>query len=259
MASDMTVEGVAAAAALSHWRRPSKNDSIPEPLELARRILKRAKEADQPVAREIALAATGAGIGKGLVGRDEENFANAWKTDPHEGLSTMVHGTFAWSGDWWFPGGDFHRYVQDGLRPNVYAGGAPFSWSGAYNGKNRSLAAQRLARWVTDVGSGQLDCIFAHSYGGGITLMSSAQGAKYGTAVLMSTPVHRNYDIEWRNIGRTVSVRLRFDLVLAAARARQRFGANVDEYIVPLFPWQHGITHTPAFWDEHDVAGHLGL
>lgn len=255
-----TADGVAAAAALSHWRRPSKDAEVPAFLDDAREVLRRGSEAADPVVREIAEAARGTGIGRPGEARAEERLPNAWRVEmPDAGVSTMVHGTAAWRGDWWYPQGDFHDYVLGNLRDNLYAGGAPFSWSGAYLVKSRRTASERLARWVSDLAHGVVDTVFAHSYGGGITLESTTKGAVFNTAVLLSVPVHRNYDVEWRNIDRPVSVRLKFDLVLAAARARQRFPANVDELILPLYPWLHGATHDPLLWDEQDVATQLAL
>lgn len=256
-----TVDGVAAASALSHWRRPSKGARVPAFLNEAREMLRTASEDPNSVAGEIALAARGTGIGRRREAADEERLPNAWKMvdESTDGLSIMVHGTWAWRGSWWYPNGDFHTYAKGGIRPNVYSGGAPFSWSGAYLRKSRRVAATRLARWVHDVSGGQVDTVFAHSYGGAIALESTTSGARYRTAVLLSVPVHRNYDIEWRHIERPVSVRLSFDLVLAAARARQRFPANVDELVLPLYPWRHGATHEPELWTEHDIANKLSL
>lgn len=256
-----TVDGVAAASALSHWRRPSKGARVPSFLNDARAMLRTASEGSDSVGREIALAARGTGIGRRREGAGEDRLPNAWRKldESSDGLSMMVHGTWAWRGNWWYPDGDFHTYAKEEVRDNVYDGGAPFSWSGAYLSRSRRLAAVRLARWVQDLAAGQVDTVFAHSYGGAIALESTTNGARYETAVLLSVPVHRNYDIEWRHIGRPLSVRLSFDLVLAAARARQRFPANVDELVLPLHPWQHGATHKPGLWSDHDVASKLSL
>ena len=257
----LTIDGVAAAAALSHWRRPNKASSVPQFLNDAREILRTAAEDPSSVQGEIAVAARGTGIGRRREAADESRLPNAWKSDggSHDGVSMMIHGTWAWRGTWWYPSGDFHTYAKGRIRPNVYSGGAPFSWSGAYLSKSRRVASTRLARWVQDIAAGHVDTVFAHSYGGAIALESTTSGAHYETAVLLSVPVHRSYDVEWRHIGRPVSVRLNFDLVLAAARARQRFPANVDELVLPLHPWRHGATHKPRLWSDHGIANKLDL
>ena len=251
-------DGVAAAAALSHWRRPKGATAVPGFLEDARLVLNRASEAQGGPAQEIALAARRVGIARPGSAPEEDNQVTAWKATPAK-LSVAIHGTWAWRGDWWYPGGDFHSYVQQDVRPNIYAGGAPFSWSGGYFKKSRSKAAQRLARWAQDVAGNRMDSAFAHSYGGAIALMSTASGAKYDRLVLLSVPVHNDYDIEWRHIGQPQSVRLSFDIVLAAAGARQRFGANDDELVLPLYPWSHGATHDPQLWADRSIASTLGL
>lgn len=129
-----TVDGVAAASALSHWRRPSKRARVPPFLNDAREMLRIAAEDPSSVEGEIALAARGTGIGRRREAADENRLPNAWKVvdESPDGLSMMIHGTWAWRGNWWYPSGDFHTYAKGAIRPNVYSGGAPFSWSGAY-------------------------------------------------------------------------------------------------------------------------------
>lgn len=252
------VDGVSAAAALSHWRRPKGAADVPGFLTDAREVLNRAAGGNDPAAQEVALAARRTGIARPGSAAEEDSEATRWKANPAR-CSITIHGTWAWRGDWWYPGGNFHSFVASTFRPNLYAGGAPFSWSGGYFRKSRKKAAQRLARWAADIAGGQLDTAFAHSYGGGIALMSTTSGASYDRLVLLSVPVHNDYDIEWRSIGKAQSVRLSFDLVLAAARARQRFGANVDELVLPLYPWSHGATHDPALWAKESIQQKLGL
>lgn len=252
------VDGVAAAAALSHWRRPKGATEVPGFLRDAREVLNRAARGDDAAAREVALAARRTGLARPGSAAEEDSEATRWKATPAQ-CSVTIHGTWAWRGDWWYPGGDFHSFVAKSVRPNLYAGGAPFSWSGGYFTKSRKKAAQRLARWSADIAGSQLDTAFAHSYGGGIALMSTTSGASYDRLILLSVPVHNDYDIEWRKIGKAQSVRLSFDLVLAAARARQRFGANVDELVLPLYPWSHGATHDPALWTKESIQQSLGL
>ena len=252
------VDGIAAAAALSHWRRPKEAREVPGFLTDARQVLNRGARGRDVAGQEVALAARRTGIARPGSAAEEDDEPTRWRATPDR-HSVTVHGTWAWRGDWWYPGGDFHSFVAKSIRPNLYSGGAPFSWSGGYFKKSRKKAAQRLARWVLDVGGGHLDTAFAHSYGGGIALMSTASGANYDRLVLLSVPVHNDYDIEWRNIGKAQSVRLRFDMVLAAARARQRFGANVDELVLPLYPWSHGATHDPGLWATQSIQQKLGL
>jgi hypothetical protein len=46
-------------------------------------------------------------------------------------VSTMIHGTWAWKGDWWRPKGNgFHEYILRNHRPNLFSRGARFTWSG---------------------------------------------------------------------------------------------------------------------------------
>lgn len=66
-------------------------------------------------------------------------------------VSTMVHGTWGWKGDWWRPGTPFHQYVVANLRKNLYSRGARYSWSGAYSQSQRIQAARDLIDWAGDV------------------------------------------------------------------------------------------------------------
>jgi hypothetical protein len=69
--------------------------------------------------------------------------------------------------------------------------------------------------------------------------------------VLLSTPVD-SVPIEWRNIGRAQSLRIHLDLVLLAARRRQRFTENVEEFYLPQWFWSHSDSHEPTIWQAGD-------
>jgi pimeloyl-ACP methyl ester carboxylesterase len=144
------------------------------------------------------------------------------------------------------------------VRQDLYADGAAFSWSGAYKTKHRELAAERFALWGADVARGRLRTVFAHSYGGLVALNATAYGLRVDEVVLLSTPVE-NVPIEWRNVGRAVSLRIHMDLVLLAARRRQKFTENVDEHYLPGWFWSHADSHDPEVWTAHGCATSLGL
>src|SRR5690606_1630692 len=63
--------------------------------------------------------------------------------------STMVHGTRGYRGDWWEPQrGDFHDWIHQRHRPDLYAGSRPYSWGGALSRNQRADAARRLKIWA---------------------------------------------------------------------------------------------------------------
>lgn len=254
------VDGVAAAAALSHWRRPRATTEVPVSLTDAREVLSRAALGADPVAQEVALAARHDRLGSQRYLPDEEPEPLLMPEDVEQTkFSVAIHGTFGWSENWWYRGGDFHAHIVGSIRRNLYSGGAPFSWSGGYWRPSRQQAAQRLIEWAAAMSAGQLDTAFAHSYGGEVALRSTTGAVTYDRLVLLSVPVHNDYDIAWRSIGRAQSLRLKFDLVLAAARARQRFGPNVQENILDLYPWRHSATHDPELWTKRSIHTLLGL
>lgn len=92
-------------------------------------------------------------------------------------MSTMIHGTFGWKGDWWRPTADFHNFIVNNHRPNLYSGGARFSWSGAYSAPQRSLAASDFCDWTNDMACAGLQTVFGHSYGGEVAARARVSGA----------------------------------------------------------------------------------
>ena len=250
------VAAAAAAAALSSWRR-SKEIPPPEPLLRAHALARSYAASDIPRASELARASIGDPDAP-LEDQVDESFDGPAREHHAESVSLMVHGTGAYIGDWWYPGGDFHTYVLAQIRPDLYAGGHPFTWSGAYKKKHREVAAKRLARWAADAQPDGLHTVFAHSYGGIIALRATIYGLRLEELVLLSAPAER-VPVEWRNVGRAVSLRIHMDLVLLAARRRQQFTENVEENHLPMWFWRHGDSHSPKVWDDLRCAAQLFL
>jgi pimeloyl-ACP methyl ester carboxylesterase len=107
------------------------------------------------------------------------------------------------------------------------------------------------------VGHG-LNTLFAHSYGGIIALKATTHGLLVNDLVLLSVPAE-SVPVEWRNIKRTVSLRIHMDLVLLAARRRQYFTENVDENYLPGWFWWHSDSHNPEIWHSEKCPEMLGL
>lgn len=255
MTDNEPVASAAAAAALSHWRN-DRRFRPPEALSRAKQLTRAHLESPAGLAREIASAALG---DWGTAPADLSVEAPGdLDRGPEDSLSTMVHGTHGYIGDWWYPGGDFHTHVKGHLRPDLYSGGQAYSWSGRYKGKDRAVAAKRLARWAEGAQPGGLNAVFAHSYGGVIALHATTFGLRMEDAVLLSVPAE-SVPIEWRNVKRATSLRIHFDLVLLAARRRQRFTENVEEYYLPKWFREHADSHTPAVWREFKSAELLRL
>lgn len=252
MTGSEPVTAAAGAAALSAWQRP-KGIDVPRPLASARTFTEAYASSTSPLASAIASAGSRAPEGGSFFER-----RNVGVPSDGRPASLMVHGTAAYAGTWWFPGGDFHAYVKREVRTDLFAGRNAFSWSGAYRGDHRRVAAERLAGWAKDTTGGALNAVFAHSYGGVIALSASTYGLRINDLVLLSTPVE-NVAVEWRNIRRATSLRIHLDLVLLAARRRQRFTENVEENHLPFWFWHHGDSHSPGVWEQHDCARVLGL
>ena len=176
--------------------------------------------------------------------------------------SMMVHGTWGWKGDWWYPGGDFHSYVKQKIRPRLYSDGMEFAWSGAYSQEQRLTAGDRFSRWVRSYSpAAGLGTVFAHSYGGEVVARAINTGAPVDELVLLSAPVNVHHLAALDRVTRVVDVRLDFDIVLALGRESQRLPSHprVTECVVDKAFWKHGATHAPEFWNDEDVAARVGL
>jgi hypothetical protein len=257
MAEEDSLLAASASGALSHWRRPagSRDSDIPRALLAARANVAAMAEDSDDLTSAVAQASAGVPSGRALT---EEYGKRASKEPRKAPISLMIHGTHAFTGRWWFPGGDFHRYVKANICPNLYDLPDTFWWSGRYTAKDRRRAAEMLAGWLDAKGGPEVDLVFAHSYGGAVALQATKHGLRMKTAVLLSTPVS-NYEVEWRNIDRAVSLRIHCDLVLLAARTKQRFTANVEEHWLDSWFVQHGMSHDPDAWAAGGWARTLGL
>lgn len=176
-------------------------------------------------------------------------------------VSTMVHGTWGWKGEWWYPNGDFHHYVALNYRSDLYGEGQEFAWSGAYSEKQRNMGGERFKRWVLKAGNFGLRTVFAHSYGAEIVARAVNAGCRIDEAVFLSAPIHHHHRQMLQSVRRVIDVRLKFDIVLLAAGAGQCLphATNVSEFKIDQNFWSHGATHNPKVWDHYGIASAVGL
>lgn len=179
-----------------------------------------------------------------------------------EPISTMVHGTWAWEKLWWRPQGDFHQYVRGSVRPDLFSGGARFSWSGALSGSQRRLACRDLAEWAAEIAPAGLHTIFGHSYGGEVAACAVPQmRAPVQQLVLLSTPVTGALKRAIVESGTpTVDIRLPADPVLILAGTwRQRLKLPPVKKVVLRWSLNHSVTHDPDTWKRQNIAARAGL
>lgn len=158
----------------------------------------------------------------------------------------LVHGTWALGATWWQPGGDFHSYMLQELRPDLYNNTDRFAWSGGYSPGARELGADELLKWVNIHKEQGLD-LFAHSHGGNVAMLASNKGLQIGELVLLSCPVH-NYLPDFSRVRKVVSIRVKLDLVILADRGGQRFKQpKIEENVLPIW-FDHTATHNPDVW-----------
>jgi pimeloyl-ACP methyl ester carboxylesterase len=119
----------------------------------------------------------------------------------------------------------------------------------------KGISTKRLAEWYTNC---PLHTLFAHSHGGTVALLATRHGLMVKELILLSAPAEP-VEVEWRNVGRAVSLRIHVDLILLANRRRQFFTENVEERLLPQWFVRHDATHNPAVWHHHGVKQMLGL
>jgi len=166
---------------------------------------------------------------------------------------TIVHGTFAANSPWWQRGGDFHTYLRNGPRGDIYSGSDRFGWSGGYSDGARALGASDLVTWVNVHGLQGLD-LFGHSHGANVMMLATHGGLQVGKLILLSCPVHPSkYYPNFAGVQRVVSIRVRLDLVILADRGGQRFNdSRIEENVLPIW-FDHSATHDPVTWAQYQL------
>ena len=172
--------------------------------------------------------------------------------------SMLIHGTFARNNAWYQPpNGDFWTYFHDNVRNDLYANADFYRWSGGYSDGARALAADQLVPWITTRNENGISLI-THSYGGNVAMLGTWRGITYDRLILLSCPVHpAKYSVNFAAVGRVVSIRVRFDLVLLADGSGSRFtDARYNENVLGLW-FNHSKTHDPATWVRFNIPGML--
>ncbi|WP_271609951.1 MULTISPECIES: hypothetical protein [unclassified Bradyrhizobium] len=181
-----------------------------------------------------------------------------------EAETTIVHGTiFSFVGSqidkWWRPRtGDLHIFLTKQLpQAGLYSRSDYFRWSGGWSDPAREEAADRLVNWIVEHRFEGKNVI-AHSHGSNV-LIRAVEKVKLGTIVLLSCPVQpRRYGINFQNVKRIVSIRVKWDLIIMADRGRQRFDdARIQEIILPIWFGRHGTTRRSSTWRDENLMRYL--
>ena len=169
--------------------------------------------------------------------------------------SLLVHGTWAANEQWWKPGGDFHSYLLNRCRPDLYANADAFSWSGGYSEDARALAATELQAWLAAPGHTiQNPYLLTHSHGGSVVMLATQNGLNIGPLVLLSCPVHSIYTPDFSKTGPVVSIRVKLDLVILVDGGGQKFNdPRIKENILPIW-FDHFASHYPSVWQRYRLC-----
>ena len=172
--------------------------------------------------------------------------------------SLLVHGTWARSSPWWQPGGNFHSYLRNNVRSDLYNNGQDiFSWSGGYSHVAYQLGSQDLINWVNTHQIAGLNHLFTHSHGGSVAMLASQGGLAIDKLILLSCPVHGQYMPDFNGVRSVSSMHVRFDLVILADRGGQKYNhPQIQEHVLPVW-FKHSATHDPGVWQEHNIPSLL--
>lgn len=236
--------------------------------DLARWRVELGVHSQDPIARSLAESAFGTASDDAP--SNEESPSTSGREpgaeDAERTTSLMVHGTRAWIGDWWCKSQgseNFHQWVKDKHRRDLYSGGKPYSWSGALSRRHRQVAASRFKVWA-DSEDG-LRTVFAHSYGGEVVARAINRGAGVDEVALLSAPITPHHDRMLAHVNRVMDVRLQTDLVLIGAavldpRVRQSLpGQNVVRHVISRPFWSHSATHSVDLWKKEKIAPAIKL
>ncbi|MES2841232.1 MAG: hypothetical protein V4794_13225 [Pseudomonadota bacterium] len=172
--------------------------------------------------------------------------------------TVLVHGTvFDRHGkpqdEWWRPpSGDLHQYLKAGVRPNLYCGPDHYRWSGGWSDYAREEAAEKLVEWLSHRGLFLPDVI-AHSHGCNVAMLAS-QITPFNQLVLLSCPVHWSAYHPGR-VNKTISIRIKWDLVIMADGGAQRFpqSSGIQEEILPFWFTAHDTSRRSSTWSARSL------
>jgi hypothetical protein len=171
--------------------------------------------------------------------------------------SITIHGTWArFRGDWWKPGSDFYNYLTLNVSGDLYPGTDNFRWEGHLSENARQKGARDLQEWMSRQELPCVDTVYAHSHGGNVALDAALLGVRFKLLVLMSVPVRSRTADEWNRIrscvGRMVSLRSHFDLVVLLDGSGQRFDGEVHDILSGTW-FTHSAVHTQKVWERRKL------
>ena len=224
-------------------------------------ILREGTRSEDPLIRDVAAVSLGRFMPEdpALRALTEEPPRRRRPRNPSQ-TSMLIHGTFARQNGWWqpIPEGDFHAYIRRNVWSDLYSNGDRFEWSGGYSDGARSLASTQLGQWLVDHHEEGIS-LMTHSHGGSVAMLTSWQpSARFDRLVLLSCPVHpAKYSVNFGRVGRVVSIRVKFDLVLLADGSGSHFSdARYNEHVLPVW-FHHSASHDPTVWQRYNVPAML--
>jgi pimeloyl-ACP methyl ester carboxylesterase len=220
-------------------------------------ILVRGTRSRDPLVRDVAATALGRVAPEHPRLRQLTKRAGARPGGEPSHTALLVHGTFARNHEWWQPGGSTHTYLKSTVRPDLYDANDRFEWSGGYSDAARDIGAHDLREWVEQHALDGLD-LFGHSHGANVIMEATRFGLTAGKLILLSCPVHvHKYMPDFARTTAVVSIRVHLDLVILADRGGQLFlHPQIQENVLPIW-FDHGASHDPWVWQDHNLAGLL--
>jgi hypothetical protein len=157
---------------------------------------------------------------------------------------------------WWQPGGDFHNYARSTCAPDLYNEDDYFRWGGGHRKRQHRQGAQDLVAWCAVHKTSRLRDVYAHSHGGTVAFRAGNLGQEMTLLVLLSVPRFDDLTCLGTCVGRTISIRAHFDLVLVADLAPRLHPDPVRELNVRAW-FSHGVSHDPDFWIANNLPNEI--
>jgi hypothetical protein len=221
------------------------------------RILARGTRSREPLVRDVAATALARLAPEHSRLRQMMKRSRLHPGGESSHTAMFVHGTLARNHEWWQPGGSFHTYLKNSVRPDVYSADDRFDWSGGYSDAARDIGADELRDWVDQHDLAGLD-LFGHSHGANVTMQATKFGLQAGKLILLSCPVHvHKYMPDFAQTQSVVSIRVHLDLVILADRGGQCFRhPQIQENVLSIW-FDHGASHNQQVWQQHNVPALL--
>ncbi len=181
-----------------------------------------------------------------------------------ESMTVIIHGTFASGGEWYKPGGSFHKYIKEEVYPDVYSGDDFYKWSGAYGTENMlkriwETAAKALVTWVKAHPARTIR-LMAHSHGNNVVNRATHLGLPTSCTLIQMGPPVRDWnlpDMSKVSSARLFSIYASRDLVITLDGGAVTYAGTATEAFEKkrkVATFDHSYSHEKKAWQKKNLV-----